>query len=175
MRVGTSRMRMIPEVEHISLQLVVSRLLNAEELLKDWRVSDTKAPRSKLSKDFAFLTNLRTVVCFKCNKKGHIARFCDKTVVCHHCGKLCHKERNYRKLTCKKPSFKEEEAAAVSVVVGEREVKKFIVDSGATSHMCSQREWFEELKPSSGTVSCAAKSNLLEVAGTGVIRGRLKN
>ncbi|GBL61133.1 hypothetical protein AVEN_212555-1 [Araneus ventricosus] len=41
--------------------------------------------------------------------------------------------------------------------------------------MCSQREWFEELKPSSGTVSCAAKSSLLEVAGTGVIRGRLKN
>ncbi|GBN73081.1 hypothetical protein AVEN_24695-1 [Araneus ventricosus] len=31
--------------------------------------------------------------------------------------------------------------------------------------MCSQREWFEELKPSSGTVSCAAKSSLLEVAG----------
>ncbi|GBN66968.1 Copia protein [Araneus ventricosus] len=41
--------------------------------------------------------------------------------------------------------------------------------------MCSQREWFEELKPSSGTVSCAAKSSLLEVTGTGVIRGRLKN
>ncbi|GBM94720.1 Copia protein [Araneus ventricosus] len=49
------------------------------------------------------------------------------------------------------------------------------MDSGATSHMCSQREWFEELKPSSGTVSCAAKSSLLEVAGIGVIRGRLKN
>ncbi|GBM03164.1 hypothetical protein AVEN_70586-1 [Araneus ventricosus] len=30
--------------------------------------------------------------------------------------------------------------------------------------MCSQREWFEVLKPSSGTVSCAAKSSLLEVA-----------
>ncbi|GBM63589.1 hypothetical protein AVEN_65870-1 [Araneus ventricosus] len=30
--------------------------------------------------------------------------------------------------------------------------------------MCSQHEWFEELKPSSGTVSCAAKSRLLEVA-----------
>ncbi|GBM84849.1 Retrovirus-related Pol polyprotein from transposon TNT 1-94 [Araneus ventricosus] len=41
--------------------------------------------------------------------------------------------------------------------------------------MCSQREWFEELKPSSRTVSCAAKSSLLEVAGTGVFRGWLKN
>ncbi|GBO25808.1 hypothetical protein AVEN_204226-1, partial [Araneus ventricosus] len=59
---------------------------------------------------------------------------------------------------------KEEEAVAVSFVVGEGEVKKFIVDSGTTSHMCSQHEWFEELKPSSGTVSCAAKSRLLEVA-----------
>ncbi|GBL79610.1 Copia protein [Araneus ventricosus] len=110
-----------------------------------------------------------------CNKKGHIARFCDKTVVCHHCGKLGHKKRNCRNLTRKNPPFKEEEAAAVSFVVGEREVKKFIVDSGATSHMCSQSEWFEELKPSSRTVSCAAKSSLLEVVSTGVIRGRLKN
>ncbi|GBN33199.1 hypothetical protein AVEN_267593-1 [Araneus ventricosus] len=133
--------------EHASLQFVVSRLLDAEALLKDRRY----------------------------NKKGHIARFCDKTVVCHHCGKLSHKKQNCRNLTRKKPPFKEEEAAAVSFVVGEGEVKKFIVDSGTTSHMCCQREWFEELKPSYGTVSCAAKSSLLEVAGIGVICGRLKN
>ncbi|GBM21244.1 Copia protein, partial [Araneus ventricosus] len=161
--------------EQVSLQFLVFRLLDAEALLKDRRVSETKAPRSKSSNDIAFPTNQRIVVCFRCNKKGHIARFCDKTVVCHHCGKLGHKKRNCRLLTRKKPPFKEEEAAAVSFVVGEGEAKKFIVDSGATSHMCSQREWFEELKPSSGTVSCAAKSRLLEVAGIGVIRGRLKN
>ncbi|GBM10656.1 Copia protein [Araneus ventricosus] len=160
--------------EHFPLQFVVSRLLDAEALLKDRRVSETKAPRGETSNDVAFPTNQRTVVCFKCNKKGHIARFCDKTVVCYHCGKLGHKKRNCRYLTRKKPPFKEK-AAAISFVVGGGEVKKFIVDSGATSHMCSQREWFEELKPSSGTVSCAAKSSLLEVVGTGVIRGRLKN
>ncbi|GBL86992.1 hypothetical protein AVEN_218710-1 [Araneus ventricosus] len=147
--------------EHVSLQFVVSRLLDAEALLKDRRVLETKAQRSESSNDVAFSTNQRTVVRFKCNKKGHIARFCDKTVVCHHCGKLRHKKRNCRYLTRKKQSFKE--AAAISFVVG-GEVKKFIVDSGATSHLCSQREWFEELKPSSGTVSCTAKSSLLEVA-----------
>ncbi|GBO14042.1 Copia protein [Araneus ventricosus] len=160
--------------EYISLQFVVGRLLDAEALLKDRRVSETKAPTSESSNDIAFSTIQRTVVCFRCNKRGHIARFCDKTVACHHCGKFGHKKRNCRNLTRKKPPFKEE-AAAVSFVVGEGEVKKFIVDSGALSHMCSQREWSEELKPSSGTVSCAAKSSLLEVAGTGVIRGRLKN
>ncbi|GBL73934.1 Retrovirus-related Pol polyprotein from transposon TNT 1-94 [Araneus ventricosus] len=162
--------------EHVSLQFIVSRLLDAEALLKDQRVSEKKATRSESSNDVAFSANQRTAVCFKCNKKGHIARFCDKTVVCHHCGKLDHKKRNCQNLTRKKTLFKEEEeVAAVSFVVGEGEAKKFIVDSGATSHMCSQREWFEELKPSSGTVSCAAKSSLLEVAGTGEIRGRLKN
>ncbi|GBL83156.1 Retrovirus-related Pol polyprotein from transposon TNT 1-94 [Araneus ventricosus] len=148
--------------EYVSLQFVVRRLLDAKALLKDRRVSETKAARSEWSNDVAFPTNQRTVVCFKCNEKGHIARFCDKTVIC---GKLSHKQRNCRNLTRKKPPFKEEEAAAVSFVVGEGEVKKFIADSGATSHMCSQREWFEELKPSSGTVSCAANSSLLEVAG----------
>ncbi|GBM54665.1 Copia protein [Araneus ventricosus] len=117
--------------EHVSLQFAVSRLLDAEALLKDWRVSETKAPRSELSNDIAFSTNQRTLVCFKCSKKRHIARFCDKTVVCHHCVKLGHKKRNCRYLT--------------------------------------------QLKPSSGTVSCASKSSLLEVAGTDVIRGRLKN
>ncbi|GBL95410.1 Retrovirus-related Pol polyprotein from transposon TNT 1-94 [Araneus ventricosus] len=123
--------------EQVSLQFVVSRLLDAEALLKDRRVSETKAPRSESSNDIVFPTNQRTVVCFKCNKKGHIARFCDKTVVCHHCGKLGHKKRNCRYLTRKKTPFKEEEAAAVSFVVGEGDVEKFIVDSGATSHMCS--------------------------------------
>ncbi|GBM17475.1 hypothetical protein AVEN_193769-1 [Araneus ventricosus] len=161
--------------EHFSLQFVVSRLLDDEALLKDRRMFETKAPRSESSNDVAFSTNQRTVVCFKCNKKGHIARFRDKTVVCYHCGKFGHKKRNCRNLTCKKPPFKEKEVAEVSFVGGEGEVKKFIVDSGATSHMRSQREWFEELKPSSGTVSCAAKSRLLEVAGIGVIRGSLKN
>ncbi|GBN02390.1 hypothetical protein AVEN_19007-1 [Araneus ventricosus] len=121
--------------EQVSLQFVVSRLLDTEELLKDRQVSETKAPRSESSNDVAFPTNQLTVACFKCNKKGHTARFCDKTVVCHHIGKLGHKKRNFRNLTHKKPPFKEE-AAAVSFVVGGGEVKKFIVDSGATSHMC---------------------------------------
>ncbi|GBM04746.1 Copia protein [Araneus ventricosus] len=161
--------------EHVSLQFVVSRLLDAETLLKVRRVSETKAAKSESSNDVAFPTNKQTLVCFKCNKKGYIARFCDNSVVCHHCGKLGHKKRNCRNFTSKKPPFKKEEAAAVSFVVGEGEAKKFIVDSGATSHMCSQREWFEELKPFSGTVSCATKSSLLEVAVIGVIRGRLKN
>ncbi|GBN36694.1 hypothetical protein AVEN_51279-1 [Araneus ventricosus] len=106
-------------------------------------------------------------------RQGHIARFGNKTVVCHHCGKLGRKKRNCRNLTLKKSSFKEE--ATVPFVVGEGEVKKFIVDSGDTSHICSQREWFEELKPSPGTVSCAAKSSFLEVTGKGLTRGRLKN
>ncbi|GBN11112.1 hypothetical protein AVEN_248399-1 [Araneus ventricosus] len=160
--------------EHICLQFVVSRLLDAEALLKDRRMSETKAPRSESSDDIAFSTNQRTVVCFKCNKRGHIARFCDKIVVCHHCGKLGHKKRNCRNLTRKKPPFKGA-AAAVSFVVGEGKVKKLIVDLGATSRMCSQREWFEELKPSSGTVFCSAKSSLLKVADIGLIHGRLKN
>ncbi|GBN33457.1 hypothetical protein AVEN_150741-1 [Araneus ventricosus] len=135
--------------EQVSLEFVVRRLLDAEALLKDRWVSETKALRSELSNEIAFLKNQRTVASFKCNKKGHTARFCDKTVVCHHCGKLGHKKQNCRNLTRKKTPFKEEEAETVSFVVGEGEVKRFIVDS--------------------------AKSSLQEVAGTGVICGRLKN
>ncbi|GBL85692.1 Retrovirus-related Pol polyprotein from transposon TNT 1-94 [Araneus ventricosus] len=100
--------------EQVSLQFVVSRLLDAEALLKDRRVSETKAARSESSNDVAFTTNQRTV------------------------------KRNCRNLTRKKPPFKEEEAAAASFVVGEGDVEKAIVDSGATSHMCSQREWKEQ-------------------------------
>ncbi|GBL89728.1 hypothetical protein AVEN_104671-1 [Araneus ventricosus] len=43
--------------EHISLQFVVSRLLDAKALLKDRRVSETKAPSSESSNDVAFPTN----------------------------------------------------------------------------------------------------------------------
>ncbi|GBO20957.1 hypothetical protein AVEN_92786-1 [Araneus ventricosus] len=64
-----------------------------------------------------------------------------------------------------KPLSKEEEASGVSFV-GEGELKKFICGFAGRvlPYLLSKRDGLRELKPSSGTVSCAAKSNLLRVA-----------
>ncbi|GBL95271.1 hypothetical protein AVEN_37726-1 [Araneus ventricosus] len=44
-------------LENISLQFVVNRLLDAETLLEERRVSETKAPRSESSTAVSFLRN----------------------------------------------------------------------------------------------------------------------
>lgn len=158
--------------ENLTLEFVYGRLLDAEALMKDRRTSESKVTRSESSTDAAFSTRINKT-CYKCHKKGHISKFCKTSVTCHRCGKSGHLKRNCW-LSCKTNQSREE-TAAITFVVGEPEFRKFVVDSGASAHMCSQRNWFEELKPSSGTVSCADKSSQLEVSGIGTVRGTLEN
>ncbi|GBM12356.1 hypothetical protein AVEN_142983-1 [Araneus ventricosus] len=39
--------------------------------------------------------------------------------------------------------------------------------------MCNKGEWFEEIKPFSGTVACASKKDVLKVEGIGTVPGTL--
>ncbi|GBO02299.1 hypothetical protein AVEN_21646-1 [Araneus ventricosus] len=51
--------------------------------------------------------------------------------------------------------------------------ENFILYSGASTHMCNKGEWFEEIKPLSGTVACASKNDVLKVEGIGTVPGTL--
>ncbi|GBM65136.1 hypothetical protein AVEN_185778-1 [Araneus ventricosus] len=60
------------------------------------------------------------------------------------------------------------ESAAVTFMVSEP-VENFILDSGASTHICNKGEWFEEIEPFSGTVACASKNDIIKVEDIGSV------
>ncbi|KAG8176614.1 hypothetical protein JTE90_028596 [Oedothorax gibbosus] len=62
-------------------------------------------------------------------------------------------------------------SSAVPFVAGDLSLTNFIVDSGATHHMCSRKDWFSNFQDHTGTVQCASKTAALKVTGMGDIKG----
>ena len=90
--------------------------------------------------------------CYNCNGHGHLAKFC--TVK----GKReSHKQEN--------SSF----AAAFSATDGEIK-KQWYIDSGASMHMCGNKEWMYNLRAPSVKSITDANSEPLSVKGTGEIK-----
>ncbi|GBO26400.1 hypothetical protein AVEN_6625-1 [Araneus ventricosus] len=65
--------------------------------------------------------------------KGHVAKFCKRKFVCFGYGRPGH----YKKDCRFKPKSDFEESAAVTFMVGEP-VENFILDSGASTHVCNK-------------------------------------
>ena len=73
-----------------------------------------------------------------------------------------------------KPNMDSKEtAAAVTFMMDESNVNLFLLDSGASAHMCSQSKWFDDLKSFFGSVACASKNDTLKIEGIGRISGVL--
>ncbi|GBM52470.1 hypothetical protein AVEN_36321-1 [Araneus ventricosus] len=138
--------------ETLTLDFVMQRLLNAEELKGEKNPDNILASVS--NDNVAFSADKRDIICHKCKNKGHVAKFCKRKFGCGRPG-------HYKKDCRFKPKSDFKESAAVTFMVGEP-VENFILDSGASTHMCNKGEWFEEIKPFSGTVACASK-NILKV------------
>lgn len=89
--------------------------------------------------------------CYNCNGYGHLAKYCTGK------GKReSHKQEN--------SSF----AAAFSATAGEIK-KQWYVDSGASMHMCGNKEWMYNLRAPSVKSITVANSEPLSVEGTGEI------
>ncbi|GBM30067.1 Copia protein [Araneus ventricosus] len=154
--------------ETLTLDFVMQRLLNAEELKGEKNPDNIRASVS--SDNVAFSADKRDIICYKCKNKGHVGKFCKRNFVCFGCGRPGHYKRDCR--FKHKSDFKE--SAAVTFMVGEP-VENFILDSGTSTHMCNKGEWFEEIKPFSGTVACASKNDVLKVEGIGTVPGTLNS
>ncbi len=117
--------------ENLTLDFVMQRLLNAEELKCERKPDNVRAASND---NIAFSANKRDIICHKCKLKGHYAKFCKRKTVCFGCGRPGHYKKDCRFI--KKSDSNE--SAAVTFVVGEPS-ENFILDSGSSSHIYNNK------------------------------------
>ena len=155
---------------NLTFDFVMQRLLSAEAMKGEKNFG--KSEQSAASDHVAFRadrSDKRDIICFKCKGHGHMAKSCRKKIICYHCGKAGHTKKFCRSKQT------QSESAAVAFVVGSGAEGNFILDSGASTHMCSKPEWFDDLQPFSGNVKCASRKDVLKIEGIGSICGTLND
>ncbi|KAF7825202.1 Retrovirus-related Pol polyprotein from transposon TNT 1-94 [Senna tora] len=108
-----------------------------------------------------------------------------KNVQCYNCGKRGHLKKdcwNIKKNTEKSPEVKSSQGCVASTsddgeilaVIGSEGGKQltdvWIIDSGATWHMTSKRDWFCTYEPISGGSVFMGNDHALEIAGIGTVK-----
>lgn len=115
--------------------------------------------------------------CTFCKKKNNSIKFCrKKNSVCYACGKIGHIKRDCYENSIKQTNSDNKHASlAISFMVNNSTQDQFIIDSDATTHMPSLKEWLTSIKPKTGTVKCASKSVVLKIEVIGDICGTTTN
>ena len=101
--------------------------------------------------------------CYNCHKFGHIQKHCS--------------ERNKTRIKDKKLDFKPKRVGLISqhVLGSSEQVQQWVIDSGATCHICNKQELFEEFhvlpKPQEITLG---DDRTVQAIGTGIVELKLK-
>ncbi|KAI5725169.1 hypothetical protein M8J77_012034 [Diaphorina citri] len=113
------------------------------------QLSRNKAPDGP-SESMALMSKQNKMKCFKCGIRGHIKQNCtlrESKSKAEHVGKFCSK-CNKKGHTLSNCWFaKRKGGGDTALMVSETYKNQWIVDSGATSHMCRDRESFTEFTP----------------------------
>ena len=158
---------------NLTLDFVTQRLLDAEALKNDSRKEKEQFKPVHDNTAFVSTRNRKEFFCRNCKQKGHTEKFCRKKIICFKCGQAGHYKRFCRAV--KQSNEEKCASSAISFVAGNVRKNEFIIDSGATSHMCSNEKYFKSIVPASGTIKCASKFSTLEIKGVGNIVGKLSN
>ena len=123
------------------MEVVTERLLHEEQKMKEKGAGDDGR------KAFVAKGNpKRQLTCHYCRKPGHFKRDCRKLAAQTRASDKSDKPKNSaNKTTTKKRESSDEEAMVVSHALSATSKGSWIVDSGATCHMCNDKELFREL------------------------------
>lgn len=157
---------------------LVTRLLIEEERLKEKTEEKDSTPSSS-----AFVAR-RNIKCFKCGKSGHYQTECrsnkdsEKKVndnKCFYCGKIGHYKAQCR-FRMSKDNKKISNAFIVSDSVHKQYVEsQWLVDSGASEHMCRNRSLFSSFQSVSQKSVIVGNGATISVLGCGQMAVQVNN
>lgn len=155
--------------EKQTLENLVARLLIEEE-----RVNEKEPQNSSAS---AFVAK-KNVKCFKCNKLGHYQSECNQNKSsghdnrpvkkCYYCKKMGHTKNE---CYFKKNREKESKSNAFMVMNSNIHIQqcKWLVDSGASQHMCRDRNLFATYKTLSNKIVIVGNGEEISALGCGQV------
>lgn len=163
-----------------TIENLCARLLVEEERLKEKGQTSTSS-RSSSSAFFAKKTFKRDIQCYKCKKLGHYQSECKFNKMnnrenrnsvssandnkCFYCGKPGH-----TKLQCRYRKNKESNAftaSGQSDCFETYEHSKWLVDSGASEHMCCDKDLFTSLTSLKNKLVVLGDGNHISALGVG--------
>lgn len=154
-----------------TLQYLTSRLLIEEERLQANEETQALRVFGPVKKG-----NINQPECFICHKRGHLARECSrrKERECFSCHKVGHKAVNCWKKNNDKRHGNTTQNGFIAGASGDRE-DCWYLDTGASRHMCWNRELFTELQEHSVHQSVViGDGNVLDVKGIGKVNVQAK-
>jgi hypothetical protein len=146
---------------NLTLDMVTSRLLHEELRLNQHQEHEDKALFSRSSKRNGRRNKPKTdhrrnpeVKCWNCGEKGHIKKDCKKGTY--------HRQANYVELF---------------MASKEKQLKEsvWILDSGATQHMCCKKELFQELNDIRPINVYLGDNSCINALGKGIVRFKMKD
>jgi hypothetical protein len=104
--------------------------------------------------------------CFHCGKKGHKIADCYK--------RISEEKSKARRATTESSSSRDSGFIAALSASSADDPESWCIDSGATRHLCSRREWFQEYKSIEPKKIYMADDRIIKAEGEGIIQVNLE-
>ena len=156
-----------------AMELVIERLVHEEQKIK------TKNYEPSTSRDENVLFTKKTIKCYHCGRRGHIKRNCREYRQEFRNNKIKH--QNYNSAEISSNFSNDEECAGLVANQVNCNVKcignssDWIIDSGATCHMCNNLKLFSDMRELSSVQKVAlGNDSMVEATARGTVYLNMK-